>query len=171
LVGKHDSLPLKQGIGWDAMTKPGTERDTAKQDLFWFRHDHVADIKRGLGRQAQTIDWPVLEARFGAVCSDGAGIQPQPIPLTAGIAILKHKRSTCRMRRCAPPGLKTPASNTFAAKGFSVTNCRNWSNDPTGVSNWEKDVPELVHPSDKVTSRDSNMDIEEPSSNTVRLSV
>jgi transposase, IS5 family len=47
-------------------------------------------MKHELVRLARTIDWPVLEARFGAVYSDGPGMPPLPTRLMAGLAILKH---------------------------------------------------------------------------------
>ena len=47
-------------------------------------------MKHELVRLAQAIDWPVLEARFGTVYSDGAGMPPLPTRLMAGLAILKH---------------------------------------------------------------------------------
>lgn len=41
-------------------------------------------------RLVRTIDWPVLEARFGEVYSDGTSMPLRPIRLMAGLAILKH---------------------------------------------------------------------------------
>ena len=43
-----------------------------------------------LVRLARSIDWPVLEAHFGAVYCDGPGMPPLPTRLMAGLAILKH---------------------------------------------------------------------------------
>lgn len=73
------------------MGKPRERRQTGEQDLFRSRLDQIINMKHELVRLAQAIDWPVLEARFGTVHSDGAGMPP-PLPtrLMAGLAILKH---------------------------------------------------------------------------------
>lgn len=73
------------------MGKPRERRQTGEQDLFRSRLDQIINMKHELVRLAQAIDWPVLEARFGTVYSDGAGMPP-PLPtrLMAGLAILKH---------------------------------------------------------------------------------
>jgi len=72
------------------MGKPRERRQTGEQDLFRSRLDQIINMKHGLVRLAQAIDWPVLEARFGTVYSDGAGMPPLPTRLMAGLAILKH---------------------------------------------------------------------------------
>jgi IS5 family transposase len=72
------------------MGKPRELRETGEQDLFRSRLDQIIDMKHELVRLAQAIDWPVLEARFGAVYSDGPGMPPLPTRLMAGLAILKH---------------------------------------------------------------------------------
>jgi IS5 family transposase len=72
------------------MAKPRERRETGAQDLFRSRLDQIINMKHELVRLAQAIDWPVLEARFGAVYSDGPGMPPLPTRLMAGLAILKH---------------------------------------------------------------------------------
>jgi IS5 family transposase len=72
------------------MAKPRERRETGEQDLFRSRLDQIINMKHELVRLAQAIDWPVLEARFGAVYSDGPGMPPLPTRLMAGLAILKH---------------------------------------------------------------------------------
>ncbi|NRP75397.1 hypothetical protein ILFOPFJJ_06320 [Ensifer psoraleae] len=58
--------------------------------IYSARLDQIINMKHELVRLAQAIDWPVLEARFGTVYSDGAGMPPLPTRLMAGLAILKH---------------------------------------------------------------------------------
>jgi IS5 family transposase len=72
------------------MGRPREKRETGEQDLFRSRLDQIINMKHELVRLAQAIDWPVLEARFGAVYSDGPGMPPLPTRLMAGLAILKH---------------------------------------------------------------------------------
>lgn len=72
------------------MSRPREKRETGEQDLFRSRLDQILNMKHELVRLAQTIDWPMLEERFGAVYSDGPGMPPLPTRLMAGLAILKH---------------------------------------------------------------------------------
>ncbi|SEI21489.1 transposase, IS5 family [Rhizobium tibeticum] len=72
------------------MGKPRERRETGEQDLFRSRLDQIINMKHELVRLAQAIDWSVLDARFGDVYSDGAGMPPLPTQLMAGLAILKH---------------------------------------------------------------------------------
>lgn len=72
------------------MGKPRELRETGEQDLFRSRLDQIINMKHELVRLARAIDWPVLEARFGAVYADGPGMPPLPTRLMAGLAILKH---------------------------------------------------------------------------------
>lgn len=72
------------------MSRPREKRETGEQDLFRARLDQIINMRHELVRLAQAIDWPVLEARFGAVYSDGLGMPPLPTRLMAGLAILKH---------------------------------------------------------------------------------
>ena len=72
------------------MATPRERGDGGEQDLFRARLDQIINMEHELVRLAQAIDWPVLEARFGAVYSDGPGMPPLPTRLMAGLAILKH---------------------------------------------------------------------------------
>ncbi|GLS37298.1 hypothetical protein GCM10010869_28910 [Mesorhizobium tianshanense] len=65
-------------------------RETGEQDLFRARLNQILNMNHELVRLARTIDWPVLEARFGGVYCDGPGMPPLPTRLMAGLAILKH---------------------------------------------------------------------------------
>ena len=73
-----------------AMSRPREKREKGEHDLFRSRLDQIINMKHELVRLAQVIDWPVLEARFGSVYSDGPGMPPLPTRLMAGLAILKH---------------------------------------------------------------------------------
>ena len=72
------------------MGKPRERRETGEQDLFRARLDQILNMKHEMVRLTQTIDWSVLEERFGAVYSDGPGMPPLPTRQMAGLAILKH---------------------------------------------------------------------------------
>jgi len=83
------------------MSRPREKRETGKQDLFRSRLDQILNMSHELVRLAQTIDWPVLEERFGAVYSDGPGMPPLPTRLMAGLAILKHTFDLSDEELCA----------------------------------------------------------------------
>ena len=83
------------------MTRPREKRETGEQDLFRSRLDQIIDMRHELVRLAQAIEWPVLEARFGAVYSDGPGMPPLPTRLMAGLAILKHTFNLSDEELCA----------------------------------------------------------------------
>lgn len=72
------------------MSRPRERRETGEQDLFRARLDQIINMNHELVRLARTIDWPVLETRFGEVYSDGPGMPPLPTRLMAGLAILKY---------------------------------------------------------------------------------
>ena len=72
------------------MSRPREKRETGEQDLFRCRLDQIINMSHELVRLAQAIDWTHLEARFGAVYSDGPGMPPLPTRLMAGLAILKY---------------------------------------------------------------------------------
>ena len=78
------------------MGKPRERGETGEQDLFRARLDQILNMNHALVRLARTIDWPVLEARFGSVYSDGPGMPPLPTRLMAGLAILKHTLSAVK---------------------------------------------------------------------------
>jgi IS5 family transposase len=83
------------------MSRPREKRETGEQDLFRSRLDQIVNMGHELVRLAQAIDWPVLEKRFGAVYSDGAGMPPLPTRLMAGLAILKHTFDLSDEELCA----------------------------------------------------------------------
>lgn len=103
-MGSFLAISLCDSLGWrsvihclyrgesesQGMGKPRERRATGAQDLFRARLDQILNMKHELVRLAHAIDWPVLEARFGAVYSDGPGMPPLPTRLMAGLAILKH---------------------------------------------------------------------------------
>jgi IS5 family transposase len=70
--------------------RPRERRESGEQDLFRSRLDQVINMDHALVKLAQTIDWGVLEEKFGAVYADGSGRPPLPTRLMAGLAILKH---------------------------------------------------------------------------------
>jgi IS5 family transposase len=72
------------------MGRPRERHEAGEQDLFRARLDQILNMNHELVRLARTIDWPVLEARFGEVYCDGPGMPPLPTRLMAGLAILKH---------------------------------------------------------------------------------
>lgn len=83
------------------MGRPRERRETGEQDLFRARLDQILNMNHELVRLARTIDWPVLEAPFGAVYSDGPGMPPLPTRLMAGLAILKHTFNLSDEALCA----------------------------------------------------------------------
>src|SRR5260370_37385749 len=70
--------------------RPRERRESGKQDLFRSRLDQVINMDHALVKLARTIDWGVLEEKFGAVYADGSGRPPLSTRLMAGLAILKH---------------------------------------------------------------------------------
>ncbi|AUX78971.1 transposase [Sinorhizobium fredii] len=83
------------------MSRPRERRETGEQDLFRARLDQIINMTHELVRLAQTIDWPVLERRFGEVYCDGPGMPPLPTRLMAGLAILKHTFNLSDEELCA----------------------------------------------------------------------
>ena len=83
------------------MSKPREPRDTGEQDLFRSRLEQIINMSHELVRLAQAINWAHLEARFGAVYSDGPGMPPLPTRLMAGLAILKHTFDLSDEELCA----------------------------------------------------------------------
>jgi IS5 family transposase len=81
--------------------KPREHRETGDQDLFRARLDQIIDMSHELVKLARTIDWRFLEARFGAIYSDGPGMPPLPTRLMAGLAILKHTFDLSDEELCA----------------------------------------------------------------------
>jgi transposase, IS5 family len=70
--------------------RPKERRDSGQKDLFRARLDQIIDMDHALAKLGRAVDWRFLEARFGAVYSDGPGQPPLPTRLMAGLAILKH---------------------------------------------------------------------------------
>ncbi|MHB0790077.1 IS5 family transposase [Bradyrhizobium sp. 5.13L] len=70
--------------------RPRERRESGDQDLFRSRLDQIIDTEHALVKLARTIDWGLLEAKFGAVYTDDPGRPPLPTRLMAGLAILKH---------------------------------------------------------------------------------
>ena len=77
-------------FGRGIAVRPRERRETGAQDLFRSRLDQIIDMEHALTKLARTTDWRFLEARFGAVYTDGPGSPPLPTRLMAGLAILKH---------------------------------------------------------------------------------
>jgi IS5 family transposase len=48
-----------------AQMRPRERRETGEQDLFRSRLDQIIDMKHPLAALARTVDWGVLEGRFG----------------------------------------------------------------------------------------------------------
>jgi transposase, IS5 family len=70
--------------------RPKERRDSGQSDLLRSRLDAIIDMDHALVKLARTIDWALLEQRFGAVYEDKPGRPPLPTRLMAGLAILKH---------------------------------------------------------------------------------
>src|SRR6202022_4652189 len=70
--------------------RPREWRETGEQDLFRSRLDQIIDMKHPLVTLGRTVDWGVLEGRFGEVYTDDPGPPPLPTRFIAGLAILKH---------------------------------------------------------------------------------
>jgi transposase, IS5 family len=70
--------------------RPKERRETGERDLFRSGLDAIIDMRHGLVKLAQAIDWRFLEERFGEVYTDKPGHPPLPTRLMAGLAIIKH---------------------------------------------------------------------------------
>jgi hypothetical protein len=68
--------------------RPKERRESGQKDLFKARLDQIVDLDHALAKLARTIDWRLLEDRFGAVYDDDPGRPPLPTRLMAGLAIL-----------------------------------------------------------------------------------
>src|SRR6202022_3825906 len=87
-IRSRDSV-LPNVIGGSSM-RPRDRRESGEQDLFRSRLAQVINMDPALAKLGRTIDWGVLEEKFGAVSADGSGRPPLPTRLMAGLAILKH---------------------------------------------------------------------------------
>ena len=68
------------------MAKP---RDDRQKDLLRPALEDIIDLGHPLARLAREIDWGFLDSRFAGMCASGAGQQPLPTRLVAGLFILK----------------------------------------------------------------------------------
>ena len=97
--------------------RPRERRETGQTDLFRARLDQIVNRDHALVRLARTLDWRVLEERFGAVYSDGPGQPPLPTRLMAGLAILKHLHDLSDEVLCAR-WLENPYFQLFCGEEF-----------------------------------------------------
>ena len=100
--------------------RPKERGDTGQTDLLRSRLDAIIDIEHPLVKLSRTIDWSLLEQRFGAVYEDKPGRPPLPTRLMAGLAILKHTYDLST-RSCANAGWRTPITSSSAARSSSST--------------------------------------------------
>ena len=108
------------------MGKPRERGETGEQDLFRARLDQILNMNHALVRLARTIDWPVLEARFGSVYSDGPGMPPLPTRLVIG-----HIKSEHRMGRNYLAHSQGDAINAIlAAAGYNFSLLLRWLKTP-----------------------------------------
>jgi hypothetical protein len=98
--------------------RPKERRDSGQADLLRSRLDAIIDIEHPLVKLSRTIDWSLLEQRFGAVYEDKPGRPPLPTRLMAGLAILKHTYDLST-RSCANAGWRTPITSSSAARSSS----------------------------------------------------
>ena len=59
-------------------------------ELFRSRLENIIDQRHPLVRLARLIDWPLFEARFGALYVEGAGRPGLPTRLMVALHLLKH---------------------------------------------------------------------------------
>lgn len=120
------------------MSRPREKRETGEQDLFRSRLDQIIDMKHELVRLAQVIDWPVLEARFGSVYSDGPGMPPLPTRLMAGLAILKHTFDLSDEEVCAR-WVENPYFQYLCGEAFF---CHELPFDRSSMTRWRQRMGE-----------------------------
>ena len=120
------------------MSRPRGKRETGEQDLFRSRLDQIIDMKHELVRLAQVIDWPVLEARFGSVYSDGPGMPPLPTRLMAGLAILKHTFDLSDEEVCAR-WVENPYFQYLCGEAFF---CHELPFDRSSMTRWRQRMGE-----------------------------
>ena len=97
--------------------RPRERRETGEQDLFRSRLDQIIDLKHPLVTLGRTVEWKVLEGRFGEVYTDDPGHPPLPTRLMAGLAILKHTYDLSDEVLCER-WVETPITSTSAALPF-----------------------------------------------------
>jgi IS5 family transposase len=120
------------------MSRPREKRETGEQDLFRSRLDQIIDMKHELVRLAQVIEWPVLEARFGSVYSDGPGMPPLPTRLMAGLAILKHTFDLSDEEVCAR-WVENPYFQYLCGEAFF---CHELPFDRSSMTRWRQRMGE-----------------------------
>ena len=59
-------------------------------ELFRSRLENIIDQRHPLVRLTRLIDWPLFEARFGALCVEGVGRPGLPTRLMVALHLLKH---------------------------------------------------------------------------------
>ena len=59
-------------------------------ELFRSHLENIIDQRNPLVRLARLIDWPLFEARFGALYVEGAGQPGLPTRLMVALHLLKH---------------------------------------------------------------------------------
>ena len=116
------------------MGKPRERGETGEQDLFRARLDQILNMNHALVRLARTIDWPVLEARFGSVYSDGPGMPPLPTRLMAGLAILKHTFNLSDEALCER-WIENPYFQYLAGEAFF---CHELPFDRSSMTRWRE---------------------------------
>jgi IS5 family transposase len=120
------------------MSRPREKREKGEQDLFRSRLDQIINMKHELVRLAQVIDWPVLEARFGSVYSDGPGMPPLPTRLMAGLAILKHTFDLSDEEVCAR-WVENPYVQYLCGEAFF---CHELPFDRSSMTRWRQRMGE-----------------------------
>jgi IS5 family transposase len=120
------------------MSRPREKREKGEQDLFRSRLDQIINMKHELVRLAQVIDWPVLEARFGSVYSDGPGMPPLPTRLMAGLAILKHTFDLSDEEVCAR-WVENPYFQYLCGEAFF---CHELPFDRSSMTRWRQRMGE-----------------------------
>ncbi len=120
------------------MSKPRERLDGDEQDLFRSRLDQILNMNHELVRLAQTIDWSVLEARFGALYSDGPGMPPLPTRLMAGLAILKYTFSLSDEALCAR-WVENPYFQYLCGETFF---CHELTFDRSSMTRWRQRMGE-----------------------------
>ena len=82
------------------------------------RETGQTDLSHPLVKLARTIDWSLLEQKFGTVYEDKPGRPPLPTRLMAGLSILKHTYDLSDEVLCER-WLRTPITNSSAARSSS----------------------------------------------------
>jgi IS5 family transposase len=100
--------------------RPKERRDSGQNDLFKARLDQIVDMGHPLARLAATIDWRLLEERFGAVYSDKPGQPPLPTRLMAGLSILKHTHNLSDVFLAERDGDTEKATRRKAQQGAEI---------------------------------------------------